>query len=50
MLSDMINEIIDARNKEERERAFKNLEKVGVDRRTACVMAAAVKKERKEKA
>ncbi len=39
MLSDMFAELIQAKTPEEREKAFRNLEKVGVDRATAIAVA-----------
>ena len=39
MLSDLFATLIKAKTPEEREKAFKNLEKVGVDRMTAIAVA-----------
>jgi hypothetical protein len=39
MLSDMIADLITAKTEKERETAYKNLEKVGVDRMTADLLA-----------
>lgn len=38
MLSDMIADLITAKTEEERETAYRNLEKVGVDRWTANLL------------
>lgn len=49
MLSDLIDELIMAaksRDKKRVERAYRNLEKVGVDRMTARIMANEVIKEK----
>ena len=39
MLSDMIADLILAKTEKERENAYRNLEKVGVDRMTADLLA-----------
>lgn len=39
MLQDLIMNLLSAGDKKEKERAYKQLEKVGVDRRTADVIA-----------
>ena len=39
MLSDMIADLITEKTEKERETAYKNLEKVGVDRMTADLLA-----------
>ena len=39
MLSDMIADLILAKTEKERETAYRNLEKVGVDRMTADLLA-----------
>lgn len=39
MLSDMLQDLINATTRQEKERAFKALEKVGVDRITAVTLA-----------
>lgn len=40
MLMDLVMELLEATDKKSKERAYKRLERVGVDRRTADVMAA----------
>ena len=40
MLMDLILLLLEASTEKEKERAYRNLEKVGVDRRTADMMAA----------
>lgn len=45
MLMDLVMELVTASCKEEKEKAYRRLEKVGVDRRTADVMAAEFTKE-----
>lgn len=45
MLSDMIVDLITAKTEKERETAYKNLEKVGVDRMTADLIAREMKDE-----
>ncbi len=45
MLSDMIADLITAKTEKERETAYKNLEKVGVDRMTADLLAREMKDE-----
>ena len=47
MLMDLVMALVTAVGKAEKERAYRNLEKVGVDRRTADVMAAEFYKEAK---
>lgn len=43
MLMDMIRNLANAETKKEREKAFKELEKVGMDRRTALMLVAELK-------
>lgn len=45
MLSDMIADLITSKTEKERETAYKNLEKVGVDRMTADLLAREMKDE-----
>lgn len=45
MLSDMIADLITAKTEKERETAYHNLEKVGVDRMTADLLAREMKDE-----
>ena len=45
MLSDLIADLITAKTEEELETAYKNLEKVGVDRWTALLLAREMKEE-----
>ena len=45
MLSDMIADLITAKTEKERETAYRNLEKVGVDRITADLLAREMKDE-----
>ena len=45
MLSDMIANLITAKTEKERETAYRNLEKVGVDRMTADLLAREMKDE-----
>ena len=40
MLMDLVMELVIAVDPKDREKAYRNLEKVGVDRRTADVMAS----------
>ena len=47
MLTEMIDELINAKDKKELERAFKALEKVGMDRMTARIVARERLNERK---
>ena len=51
MLTDLFIDLIKAENEKERERAFKRLEKVGIDRATARYVASRMDEEfaRKEK-
>jgi hypothetical protein len=44
MLGDLIDELIEAKGKEEREKVLAKLEKVGMDRFTAAVVAKEVMK------
>ncbi len=46
MLSDLLDDLIDARNEEEEKKALNALRKVGVDRATAYVMAGIRAEER----
>lgn len=48
MLMDLVMELVIAVDPKEKERAYRKLEKVGVDRRTADAMAAEFYKEVKE--
>ncbi len=49
MLMDLVMDLVIAVDPKEKERAYRNLEKVGVDRRTADVMASEfMKKEKAE--
>lgn len=43
MFSDLINELINAKSDNETERAYKRLEKIGVDRVTADVLVKELK-------
>ena len=45
MLMDLVMELVTAIDKKDKERAYRKLEKVGVDRKTADVMAAEFWKE-----
>lgn len=45
MLSDMVANLITAKTEKEKETAYKNLEKVGVDRYTADLLAREMKEE-----
>lgn len=45
MLMDLVMELVEAVDPKDKERAYRKLEKVGVDRRTADVMAAEFYKE-----
>lgn len=40
MLMDLVMALVEATEPKDKERAYRNLERVGVDRRTADVMAA----------
>ena len=44
MLEDMIMALVTARTKKQRERAYRDLERVGVDRRSADVMADGIRR------
>lgn len=48
MLMDLVMELVIAVDPKEKERAYRKLEKVGVDRRTADAMAAEFYKEEKK--
>ena len=48
MLMDLVMALVTAGDQKEKERAYRNLEKVGVDRITADVMAAEFYKEEKK--
>jgi len=48
MLMDLVMALVAAGDQKEKERAYRNLEKVGVDRITADVMAAEFYKEEKK--
>lgn len=48
MLADLVMELVIAVDPKDKERAYRELEKVGVDRRTADVMAAEFYKEEKK--
>lgn len=48
MLMDLVMELVEAVDPRDKEKAYRKLEKVGVDRRTADVMAAEFYKEVKE--
>ena len=43
MLRDMLRNLANAETKKEQEKAFKELEKVGMDRRTALMLVAELK-------
>lgn len=45
MLMDLVMELVEAVDPKDKEKAYRKLEKVGVDRRTADVMAAEFYKE-----
>lgn len=45
MLGDLIMDLLTAADRKEKEKAYRRLEKVGVDRRTADVMASEFYKE-----
>lgn len=47
MLMDLIMDLVEAVDPKDKERAYRKLEKVGVDRRTADAMAAEFYKEAK---
>lgn len=47
MLMDLIMDLVEAVDPKDKERAYRKLEKVGVDRRTADAMAAEFYKEEK---
>ena len=40
MLQDLVNQLLRAKTQKERERAYRSLERVGVDRRTARMMVS----------
>lgn len=48
MLMDLVMELVEAVDPKDKEKAYRKLEKVGVDRRTADVMAAEFYKEVKK--
>lgn len=48
MLMDLVMELVAATEAKEKEKIYRKLEKVGVDRRTADVMAAEFYKEEKK--
>lgn len=48
MLMDLVMELVEAVDPKDKEKAYRKLEKVGVDRRTADIMAAEFYKEEKE--
>ena len=48
MLMDLVMNLVQAVDPKEKERAYRNLERVGVDRITADVMAAEFYKEEKD--
>lgn len=48
MLMDLVMELVEAVDPKDKEKAYRKLEKVGVDRRTADVMAAEFYKEGQE--
>ena len=48
MLMDLVMELVTATDEKEKERAYRKLEKVGVDRHTADLMAAEFWKEGQE--
>ncbi|MBR3972951.1 MAG: hypothetical protein IKJ99_03225 [Oscillospiraceae bacterium] len=48
MLMDLVMELVEAVDPKDKEKAYRKLEKVGVDRRTADVMAAEFYKEEKK--
>lgn len=48
MLMDLVMELVAATEPKEKEKIYRKLEKVGVDRRTADVMAAEFYKEEKK--
>ena len=50
MLTDLIEDLLKADTKEKLEKAFRNLEKVGVDRISAKIMAIELLKERNSEA
>lgn len=45
MLDDLLKALAEARNEKEKEKAYRNLERVGMDRMTAGMLAAEMKKE-----
>ncbi len=49
MLEDMIRDLCKSKTAEEQECAFRRLEKVGVDRRTALLLARELNREEKKK-
>lgn len=46
MLGDLIEELVNAKDKDEKEKVFRELEKVGMDRITAICLAREHRKER----
>lgn len=48
MLGDLIQDLVDARTPKEKEKAFRNLERVGMDRMTARILANEKRKEQKD--
>lgn len=48
MLTDILDDLINAHTENEKKRIYRTLEKVGVDRYTAKIMAAARKEELKK--
>lgn len=45
MLADLLKDLAEARNEKEKEKAYRNLERVGMDRMTANAMVAEMRKE-----
>lgn len=45
MLADLLKALAEAGSKKEKEKAYRNLERVGMDRMTADVMVAEIRKE-----
>ena len=49
MLNDLLKALAKAEDKKEKEKAYRNLEHIGMDRMTANVLVADMKKEEAEK-
>lgn len=48
MLEDMVRELVNARTPKEKEKAYRKLERVGMDRMTADIIADEMRKEQKK--